>query len=58
MNEQLNEKLKQARLLKRHFKLAETVEVLKECLQLDPDCLIAAAQAGLCSLLQGQAKEA
>lgn len=58
MSTELNEKLNQARLLKRHFKLAETVKVLKECLQLDPDCLIAAAQAGLCSLLQGQITEA
>lgn len=58
MNEALTEKLNQARLLKRHFKLSETVAVLKECLALDPDCLIAAAQAGLCLLLQGNAQEA
>ena len=58
MNTELSEKLNQARLLKRHFKLAETVKVLKECLALDPDCLIAAAQAGLCLLLQGQTTEA
>lgn len=58
MNEELTEKLNQARLLKRHFKLAETVAVLKECLTIDPDCLIAAAQAGLCLLLQGKPQEA
>ena len=58
MNEELTEKLNQARLLKRHFKLAETVAVLKECLTIDPDCLFAAAQAGLCLLLQGKPQEA
>ncbi|MGN1079027.1 MAG: hypothetical protein ACI4TE_02520 [Alphaproteobacteria bacterium] len=58
MNEKLTEKLNQARLLKKHFKLPETVAVLKECLEIDPNCLIAAAQAGLCLLLQGKAQEA
>ena len=58
MNETLSEKLNRARLLKRHFKLPETIAVLKECLQIDPDCLIAAAQAGLCLLLSGKAQEA
>ncbi len=58
MNEKLTEKLNQARLLKKHFKLPETVAVLKECLAIDPNCLIAAAQAGLCLLLQGKAREA
>ncbi len=58
MNEQLTEKLNQARLLKRHFKLAETIEVLKECLLIDPGCLIASAQAGLCLLLSGDASQA
>ena len=58
MNEQLTEKLNQARLLKRHFKLPETIETLKECLAIDPDCLIASAQAGLCLLLSGDAAQA
>lgn len=58
MNEKLTEKLNQARLLKKHFKLPETVALLKECLEIDPNCLIAAAQAGLCLLLLGKAQEA
>ena len=58
MQEKLLEKLNQARMLKKHFKLEETVDVLKQCLELDPSCLIAAAQAGLCLLLLGKAQEA
>ena len=58
MQNALVEKLNQARLLKRHFKLDETVDVLKECLELDPSCLIAAAQAGLCLLMLGKPTEA
>lgn len=58
MQENLSEKLNKARLLKKHFKLEETVTVLKECLELDPSCLIASAQAGFCLLLLGKAEEA
>ena len=52
------EKLNEARLLKRHFKLEETIAVLKECLEIDPTCMIASAQIGLCLLLLGRAEEA
>lgn len=58
MQDALNEKLNQARILKKHFKLEETVAVLKECLAIDSSCLIASAQAGLCLLLLGKADEA
>ena len=58
MQEELIEKLNQARLLKKHFKLEETVTALKECLEIDPSCLIAAAQAGVCLLLLGKPEEA
>ena len=58
MQENLLEKLNQARLLKKHFKLEETVSVLKECLEIDPSCLIASAQAGFCLLLLGKPEEA
>ena len=44
--------------MKRKFKLNETISVLKECLEIDPSCLIAAAQAGLCLLLLGRPEEA
>ena len=58
MQDALVEKLNQARLLKRHFKLDETVAALKECLEIDPSCLIASAQAGLCLLMLGKPEEA
>ncbi|MBR1778060.1 MAG: hypothetical protein IJ752_05690 [Alphaproteobacteria bacterium] len=58
MQEIVTEKLNQARILKRKFKLNETISVLKECLEIDPSCLIAAAQAGLCLLLLGRPEEA
>ena len=58
MQETVTEKLNQARELKRRFKLEETIAVLKECLEIDPSCLIASAQVGLCFLLLGKADEA
>jgi len=58
MQKELLEKLNQARLSKKHFKLEETIAVLKECLEIDPSCLIAAAQAGVCLLLSGKPEEA
>ena len=58
MQEELNEKLNQARILKKQFKLEETVSLLKECLELDPSCLIASAQVGFCLLLLGRPEEA
>lgn len=58
MQQELFEKLNQARILKKNFKLEETVDVLKQCLELDPSCLIASAQAGLCLLLLGKTEDA
>ena len=58
MQEELEKKLNEARILKKHFKLEETIAVLKECLKLDPSCLIASAQTGFCLLLLGKADEA
>ncbi len=58
MQETITEKLNQARILKKQFKLDETIDVLKECIQTDPSCLIAVAQAGLCLLLVGKPEEA
>lgn len=58
MQEAIVEKLNQARFLKKKFKLEETIAVLKECLEIDPSCLIAAAQTGLCLLLLGKLEEA
>lgn len=58
MQETVTEKLNQARILKKQFKLDETIEVLKECIEMDPSCLIAVAQAGLCLLLVGKPAEA
>ena len=58
MQEKVIEKLNQARILKKQFKLDETIAVLKECLEIDPDCLIAAAQVGLCYLLIGDSENA
>lgn len=56
--DKLTEKLNEARTLKRKFKLEETVSALKECLAIDPKCLIASAQAGFCLLLLGRPEEA
>lgn len=58
MNLKLTEKLNKARLLKQAFKLPETIEALKECLAIDPHCVIASAQAGLCSLMTGETEQA
>lgn len=58
MNLQLTEKLNEARSLKRAFKLPETIEALKECLAIDPHCVIASAQAGVCSLMTGEVEQA
>lgn len=56
--DKLTEKLNKARTLKRKFKLEETVNALKECLEIDPECLIASAQAGFCLLLLGRPEQA
>lgn len=56
--DKLTEKLNEARALKRKFKLEETVAALKECLEIDPKCLIASAQAGFCLLLLGRPAQA
>ena len=58
MNLQLTEKLNEARSLKHAFKLPETIAALKECLAIDPHCVIASAQAGLCSLMTGETAQA
>ena len=58
MNLQLTEKLNEARSLKQAFKLPETIEKLRECLAIDPHCVIASAQAGLCSLMTGETEQA
>lgn len=56
--EVLMEKLEQARTLKREFRLREAIEYFNECAQIDPKCIFAAAQAGLCHLLLGEAESA
>lgn len=51
-------KLNKARELKKEFKLEETVQVLRECLEIDPHCVIASAQAGFCLLILGKPEQA
>lgn len=52
--ETLIEKLNRAQELKKQFKLREAAEYFNECAQMDPMCVIASAQAGLCHLLLGE----
>lgn len=58
MPDRATEKLKQAKELKRAFRLREAVEYFNEAAQIDPACTVAWAQGGLCLLILGDPEAA